>query len=99
MIVGEEQQAQIIDDKEILSEKFKKKYSTMFSSSDGATGIVTDSKRQTQYILNGSLIGGTALLIYTFSKGGSKMSGFMFGAIIGGAVGRLFSNYKKNDTE
>lgn len=99
IIIGEEQKAQVIDDKAILSERFKNKYSMMFSNSDGASGIVSDQKTQAKYILNGSIIGGTILLVYTFSKGGSKMSGFMFGAIIGGTIGKLFSNYKKNDTE
>jgi hypothetical protein len=97
-VLSEEQNGEVIKDLD-LAEKVKRRYGSMFSNAAGVSGIVTNQKTQTQYMVNGGLAGGIILLLYTVFKGGNKTTGFMFGAIIGGAIGRACANFIKNNDE
>ncbi len=96
MILGEEQDAQIINDKDApVSERLKQRYKS-FLNADGAKGIVSDQMKKSKYLLNGAIAGGVLLTIYAVMKGKNKTGYFIAGAIIGGFIGKAYAALKED---
>jgi len=96
-VLGEEQDAEVLNDKDLVSERLKNKFNTIFSNANGTQGIVSDQRRKTKFMVNGAISGGTLLVLYAVIKGGNKTSCFIFGAIIGGTIGKFLADYRNRE--
>lgn len=92
MLLGEEQEAQVIQDKEIASKELKNKFKSFYNA-NGVDGIMTDQKKRSKYMMNGAIIGGVTILLYAMMKGQNKMNGFILGAVLGGLAGKFVGDY------
>lgn len=92
MLLGEEQEAQVINDKEIASKELKNKFKSFYNA-NGVDGIMSDQKKRSKYMMNGAIIGGVTILLYAMMKGQNKMNGFILGAVLGGLGGKFVGDY------
>ncbi len=93
LLLGEEQEAKIIDDNETASKKLREKFKSFYHA-DGINGVMTDTKKKSKFMVNGAIIGGVTILLYAMMKGQSKMNGFIVGAILGGLAGKYVADYR-----
>lgn len=96
MVLGEQQEAKIITDEEIISDRLKNKIKS-FSSANGTSGIISYQNKKSKYMVNGAITGGVFLFLYAMLKGGNKTNSFVLGAVIGGFVGKFVADYSKQN--
>lgn len=92
MILGEQQEAKVITDEEMISDRLKKKIKS-FSNSNGAQGIISYQNKKSKFMVNGAITGGVFLFLYAMLKGGNKGNSFVLGAVLGGLAGRFIADY------
>lgn len=92
MVLGEQQDAQVITDEEIISDKLKKKIKS-YSNANGAAGIISYQNKKSKYMVNGAITGGVFLFLYAMLKGGNKSNSFVLGAVLGGLAGKFLADY------
>lgn len=93
-VIGEEHEATVLKDIDLVSDKLKARFNRFANITGGASGIVEAQKKQTKYMLNGALTGGIITFIYALAKGSNKTGYFIFGAIVGGMVGKYYGGQK-----
>lgn len=92
MLLGEEHEAKIVDDKIKESKELQKKFKSYYNA-NGVDGIMSDQKKKSKYMMNGAIAGGIIVMLYSMMKGQNKLNGFIIGAVLGGLTGKYLGQY------
>jgi len=93
-ILGEQQEAVIVEEKPAMSDELKNKM-RRFSMLEGS--VAGGQQRKSKYAVKGALFTGAAFYLWAMAKGKPRKSAAILGLLVGGFAGKIWADYRNRN--